>query len=503
MNDNITTDDISILGQHIKNLDLEIELLNQDLQTIDILSGDPIELSYDYDSSSDCRASCTLKMFVKNSNYTIDDGSKIWLNRYIKIWIKILSQRTKQWLKYCIGLFMPLNNDFTYSDTDRLLECKCADLMTILTNTQLGGAETTTISADTNIRSSMIGTITQLGGIKKYYIENIGSLQSEGNNTVPYDLTFNCGDSVYDVVEKLRDLYSGWQTYFDLDTFMCTSIPTNTNSNIILDYQTIIDKALVIDEKLSNDFTKVKNVTEVFGSTIDVDDGRYTDTCTLSGSQYIATFSSTIDALESGGKYAVKLPSANLANPTLKIDSLTAYSIVDSDGTSLSAGTIDGYSVFEWKNNLFYYLGKYQCHAVCIYRGTQPTDTEKTTDKTTYNCDTIGYRINPDGIFTIEKIGIKKDVKTGSNYDVIYSNDLCLERAKYENWKTVRLANTLELTMQLVPWLQVNQLITYQLKSTGDIKTWTVTKISCSNALSGTMTVELTEYYPDYPESYL
>ena len=55
------------------------------------------------------------------------------------------------------------------------------------------------------------------------------------------------------------------------------------------------------------------------------------------------------------------------------------------------------------------------------------------------------------------------------------------------------------LEMQLIPWLDVNKLIRYKSKITGEINTYIIKDISIS-LLSGKMTVECIMYYPLYPD---
>lgn len=112
----------------------------------------------------------------------------------------------------------------------------------------------------------------------KYLIEDIGSdVQTvDGSNPtyIPYNLEFSTGANQWEVITKLRDLYSGWETFFDVyGTFICKKIPTCENDEIALSEE--IFTPLVISESPTYDFNSVKNVTEVWGKCQETD--RYDD----------------------------------------------------------------------------------------------------------------------------------------------------------------------------------------------------------------------------------
>lgn len=507
--------DIAILSQKTKEFFLRLELLNSNFQPIDTLKTSIISGSVSIDASSSVRVCFDITAQLINKTYLVSEISKIWFDKYVRCYIGIKSTRNNEVFYYPIGIALFNENTYTYDSSNNTITFKCPDLMSRLNgvrNGQIGGASTTKIAAGTNIREALIGVITQLGGVKKFIISEIGEEQGSGmdivteelNTSVPYDLEFSAGSTVYDMVEKLYTLYSGYEVFFDDNTFVCQKIPTGNNLVPVIDWQTIEKSQLIISESQNNSFEKIKNVTEVWGKQIVAD--RYTDVCTNSGSQYNATFVD-LDTLESGKTYAVKLNVANMTSPTLKINTLTAYPIVNSEGVSLTKNTINGYSAFKFLNNKFFYLGQFQVHAIAIHVSEMPSIEKQSYYKQKYNCDNIGYIVNPESPYTVEKIdrlnpfnGEILDVKTGEDYEKIYSQDLALQRAKYENWKTTRLEDSLTLEMQLVPWLQVNKLITYKSKITGEIGTYIIKSISFA-LLDGKMQVNCIRYYPLYPDN--
>ncbi len=146
----------------------------------------------------------------------------------------------------------------TYDATTQTLKISCLDLMSGL-NGELGGTligSETQIPKGSDIRDAMVKTVTQLGGVGKY---RIGYQTSE----VPYDMSWDTGTTVWEILEELRDLYYSYEMFFDEDTFVCQRVPMNNEEPLVLT-DDVFGK-FVISESLTNSFSEVKNVIEVWG----------------------------------------------------------------------------------------------------------------------------------------------------------------------------------------------------------------------------------------------
>ena len=114
--------------------------------------------------------------------------------------------------------------------------------------------------------------------------------------------------------------------------------------------------------------------------------------------------------------------------------------------------------------------------------------------------DTTGMYQSP---FTIEKIGRRNNICSGGDYDNITTDDLALQRAEYENWKSCRLTDAVSVDMIMIPWLDVNKKIGYTMRSgkpgeKHEPSEYIVKDISMSLG-SGTMTINMQKFYPYYP----
>ena len=400
---NIQQAGLDILRQSNQVIYVKLELLNQQFQIIDELQGEMIDGSHSIDSESDIRTTANISFVVKDSTYLVGSDRKIWLDKYVRLYIGVLYQRSQEILWYPMGTFLFNENSYSYDSTSRTLSVNLLDLMCKLTGIRNGQVKGLlhTIPSGSDIRGSMIAILSEGGEFYNYIIDDIGK-------TVPYDLEFSASTTVYEMIKKIRDLYPAWETYFDDITFICKEIPMCIDDNIVLDAEIIAP--LVKSENLSNTFEKVKNVTDIWGKCIE----------------------------------------------------------------------------------------GYQVHAIVKEYSIEPTILEKENDIIYESCTNIKYVINPDSPYGVDKIGEIRQVLSGGEYENIHTDELCLLRAEYENWRTTRLQDTISLETMMIPWLGVNQKIEYKSKITNVTEQY-ITK-SINRSLSDwTQTIDMIKFYPLYP----
>ena len=483
----VTQTDMQVLRQSNQITYIKAELLNKQFQIIDELQGELIDGNHSVSAESDIRSTADATFIVKDKSYLVNQTSKIWLDKYVRLYIGVLHQRSQEILWYPMGTFLFNENSYSYDSTTKTLSVNLLDLMSNLTGIRNGQVKGLShiISAETDIRSAMISTLTEGGVAVNYIIDDI-------EKTVPYDLEFGTGATVHEMVAELRDLYPAWETYFDDTTFICKPIPTCIDDDIVIDAVTL--EPLVINENLSNSFENVKNVTDVWGKCIDAD--RYADTSTNTGTQYNITLADY--TLTSGDLIGFKTNIAT-ASSTLKINTETVYPIVKSDGTTIALEANKSYVVkFSSSDGKFYYQGQFQIHAIVKEFSVEPTTEFKTQDIIDEGTTNIKYIINPDSPYCVDKIGEVRQVLSGGEYENIYTEELCMQRAEYENWKATRLQDSINIETIMIPWLTVNQKIEYKSKTTGETQQYIIKSIN--RALSAwTQTVEMIRFYPLYP----
>lgn len=399
-----TVGDLKVLKQKNKSVYVKIELLDRNYLTLAELNGVTVDLSLSIDANSDIRRTVNLTMTVKDDSLLLGENRKIWFDRYIRVYVGYLDalSSAQEVLWYNAGIYLFNQTSYSYDASTKTLSLSCSDLMSELTGARNGTipAMMMQISEGTNIREVMIKALTQDYNAegeentllnRPYIIDDIGgevnvSPGSPDPRNVPYDLKFNAGSTRYQVIEKLRDLYPGWETYFDVNgVFICKRIPTCKDDAVALDDSILSE--LVISEQLQNSLEEVKN-------------------------------------------------------------DIILYGVQKKDGEQIEA----------------------------------------------HCCDE-----NEDSPFCIQKLGRITEVLSSGEYAKIATNDLALQRAKYELWKRTRLNDGLQLQIVTIPWLDVNQKIRYTPRITGKTEEWIVKSINHSIS-SGTSSLELIKFYPLYPD---
>lgn len=489
--------DINVLKQAERRLYAKIDLLNHNFQTIYSIDGALIDDNYSEDAESDVRRTYTLTMHVASDLFLVGRDRAVWLDKYVRISIGIYYIRTDSILWYPRGVYCFDRAGYSFDAAKNELSLSCVDRMAELTgvrNGQIGGA-ITKIPAGSSIRNSMISVVTQLGGIEKYSVDDMGG------NTVPYDLEFSRGSNVYDMIVQLRDLYPGYETFFDGETFVCQAYPTYESDPVALDAD-IIDP-LVISEDTEYDFTQIHNVVEVWGKCHDSD--YYTENVTsaaVSGdSQKIVAVYETSPSPSNGRTFGFKLPSGvtNTSPAYFQVGTTNVYPLLDSNKQELAAGIMESgkaYVVKYHSTNSGYYelLGQYQIVAVAKMVSVLPAESENDEP-----VPKVSYVVDPTNPFCREyDLGEIRLVCQDGEYENIYSDTLAEERAKYELWLATDLQDTITLNMLDIPWLDVNTKISYRSNRTGDVATYLI-KSKSGSSISGVMTITAIRFKPTYP----
>lgn len=283
-------DDIEILYQQKVNIYIKINLLDKTLKIIDNLQGELIENDYTIDAESDIRRTFNLTMFVKDSSFLIGKNTKIWIDKYIEIQIGLKNQRTEEIFYYPMGIYLFNEIGYEYNPTTKNLSLSCVDLMaqfTGLRNGQVMGL-TTEIPEGSDIRNSIIKTITQLGNYTKYRVDSrekkrdgiINLFDIENSNNNLYNCSLQKIDyQTYNIVASIPpdETYASVKYYNTIDfkqgktytfSFITESNISNSKIELIIfgkrtdenTYQSITSKNgdSILTFTIDNEFTKIE-----------------------------------------------------------------------------------------------------------------------------------------------------------------------------------------------------------------------------------------------------
>lgn len=467
----LTQDEINVALQRSRKISARIQLLNYNFQVVDELSGVTVSTpSFKVDSTSDIRRTLSISLQVTDSSFDIGEGNKIWLDKYIKVYLAIYNVQTGDYTWTNMGIYMINNPSRNYTASTNVLSITCVDLMAKLTGLRNGSLEgiTYSIPQGTNVRTAIIGTLA-LAGFTNYIVE-------ECSIDVPNDINISMGGTVYDILKALRDILPQYQIYFDVDgVFHYELIPSTANAQVMVD--DTMWNTLLIDYNIDTNFDEVKNVIEVHGKTHDI---QYYNVATISGTTYLLTITG-VSSLYNHLKIGFTAPS-QIINPYIDLNGFGAKPLYDEFGN---------FAVLESASNV-YYVAKYQASGdYFLFMGTvSPV--------------AIAEELNPDSPFYVNgTLGRIRMVLSGGEYDNIYMTSLAQARADWELYNRCRVQDSITLKTVPIYWLDVNWVVEITLpnkQGTEVTEKYIIKQISTTFGSTGTQVINMMKYYPFYDE---
>ena len=465
----ITSNQFNTSLQNIQSRYIKLELLNYQFQTVDNIEGVCTGGSISIDANSDVRRTGSVELVVTDSSFEVASGGKIWLDKYIRVWIGTASLLTGEVEYTNCGIFIIDAPSYQYNPSTNTLTPSFLDLMAKLTGVRNGYLPGTPVvlSAGENIRKAIIDTLA-LGGFTKYVVE-----EAPSPGTIPVDLEFGQGATVYDLLSGLRDIYPSYEIFFDVDgVFYYKPIPTGENEPVYIDDS--LWKNVVIDENIVVDFQNVKNVVEVYGRT---HNPAYFSSSTTVIENSINLNISEITEYVPDIIYGFTLTdNPGYSNYNLKINNLKSYPILLDDGTTAAdilpeEGEV--YYCVQFKGTYWNYLGHLQAY------GYAEDD-------------------NPQSPFYIDgTVGKIRLPLYGGEYENCFSDDLAQQRAERELWLHTNMNNTITLTCVPVYWIDVNILCTHKPRESEIAYPYIIKSINIGLTPSDSMTITMIRFYPE------
>ena len=160
--------------QNIRNLRVKIDLLNFNFQTVDAIEGNVISGSINIDANSDIRRTCDISLVVTDASFNVNEGGKIWMDKYIQIYTGIDDIRTGEpdWINQ--GIYIINAPSLQFDAVTDTLSFQGLDLMAKLTGARNGFMDdiTTTIPIGSSIRTVMIETLQNFTQFTRFAIED-------------------------------------------------------------------------------------------------------------------------------------------------------------------------------------------------------------------------------------------------------------------------------------------------------------------------------------------
>ena len=487
----LTGEDYRIVTQSYIDIRFRFEIYDKNDQYIDNIDCGVMNGTASIDAESDIRRTFSITVFPDHrSRLIIDEQGYIWIDKFIRIYIGIVNMRTTEVYWWKFGKFVFTNTNTTYDPVTNQMTINCSDLMANLDgskNGELGQLEILYPAYQENsegvptkyntIRAAVIDTISQLGRIKEYQIDDIGEYEAmplynsnyekyreeskvplaDGSlqpiwNTIPFDQTFSSGCTVLSIIQTFRDLYPNYEAYFDENGVFCMNmIPSGDEDPVIIEdefFQTVYKS-----ENTSIDLSKVRNISHVWGQVIEND--YYSESVSYSNSTYSATISGYEDEYMNGDKIALKIMNENRGSVNyININGFGSIPIYDENTETFLAQSVlqpNEVYVFKIKKKYInhqtelraYWLGAWQAQGICALVDNSSGDLSKmlyvnTTKKYT-DTEVVGYlnlddlefyrnrTYNPStgkyiytGKYTKQFNVAYKQIDTGDYYRVVY-----------------------------------------------------------------------------------
>ena len=462
----------NVSKQRNKEIDVIIQLLNTDFQIVDELSGSTTTdgISFNIDGSADIRRNCTLSLYVKDKTFEVDEGGKIWLNKYLQVIVREKDQLTDIFVPTNMGIYVVTNPSQTYNATTNTLTLNLLDLVCKLNGYISGNLKGLDylIKKGENVREAIIA-ILDLNNITKYSVVDI-------NEDVPTDISVDATSNYWALLIQLRDILPNYQMYFEVDgTFIFEPIPYKTEETPIATDDALYDK--IISWSKTSQFDQVKNSVTVIGKTHEV---KYFD-----GEGVVANsildlnidgLSTLYDGLMVGFVLSDQSQEGNAPFVRLNQSLVAFLSSGNGSPVNLQKGK---YYVMIYVESEFVLLGEI---------------TAKYTSKDE----------NPDSPYSIQVVGEERNITlSGGIYDNIWSEKLAKQHSDWELYRRTNLQESVSIEIVPTFWLNnANKIIEISLPNVNHEEQlptqYVINSTTITYGTTATQTINATKYYPFY-----
>ena len=312
----ITEQQYSIVKQPYRELYCKVNLLNYQFQVVDDISGVVLSDTWTISATSDIRRTGTLVILPDNDEaYKIQAGSKIFLDKYVQVYIGIKDETTGEIIYNNMGIYLINNPTHTFDSTNNSITLQLVDLMAKLTglrNGNLAGYEYQ-LKEGQDVKEIIVAVLAEVG-FNNYNIE----IDEGDYQTIQFDMSVDGTATLYDILKTINEnQYINYQMYFDVDgIFHFNHIPSGKDAPVMVDDD--IWRYAYISHEVTTNYEDLKNDIVVLGKTHTA--SKYSNDCALNNHTF--TMSSASVKRE---KNHIKLAFTTPENMTPTVDGEQYY----------------------------------------------------------------------------------------------------------------------------------------------------------------------------------
>lgn len=488
--------DLNLLKSTTKQIFMKVTLLDEYRQEVESIDGKIKTISFSSTSESDIRKTCNLSLSYNKLMATSD-----WKNRMVELSCGLTDNTTQEYKWYSLGKMLVLNMSTSVSVTGGECKLSLVDLMaTMLAERGSQMGTRLVIPAGSSIKNALEAIVAEFSPYKLCDIVDF-------EDVVPYDIETNIGTYPFEAIKELLNLHPYYECFYDNEgVFVVREIPTKIEDPI--DIPSDVITPMLISELSPMDLSKIKNTTEIWGRSLDA---MYTALgCESFGKKYVLTIDDTFKNLEEGATYGFTPDATSRDGQLIQIQDTDELFIYTENGigdyVQIKEGAMQAGVpyVVRYSENKFVLQGELEIHAIIQEINEMPSESEQKRFKEHNACREVQWIVNPESTLACRINGIGqisgevRQVLQDGEYSNIYTTQLAFERARYENWLKLRVQDSIDLEMVLIPWMELYHKIEYISPLTGEQITAIVQSIDY-DFKRWTMKVKCSRFYPYYP----
>lgn len=256
--------ELEVQIQQIRSIYIKIEILNTDDLVIDEVSGECIGGSYNINADAPIRRTCSVKFKILDK-FLPSEKSVFWINKRFRLFVGITYLKTGEIIWFKKGTYAIQDPSVNISINENSISISGLDKMALFTGDISGQ-----LSAKYMIKASEGNSGIYVHDAIKAVVKDGGESNmkiSETSLIIPYKIEKNIGETRYEIINELVNLFYNYQAFYDLDgNFIFTEKPTELgavkNSEVQWDFSSY---NLIQSLERQIQYKNIKNKFTVYG----------------------------------------------------------------------------------------------------------------------------------------------------------------------------------------------------------------------------------------------